>query len=119
MEMTTHTTGWKDYKYGSWLVLVFGKIHCKIVVRQDGVEASDATHFGLIFLPEEVLLFSGTFNEAKDFAEEWLFALLDAATDNLRDTNLTRKYGNPDDLQAIPNGARVYTMADIDAVKGK
>lgn len=107
------TSTWKDYKYGSWLVLVFGKVSCKIVVRQDGVDLNQATQFGLIFLPDEVLLFSGTLDEAKHFAEVYLTAVLMAALQNLGAAAAHRTFGMDPVKQELPQLARVYTAADI------
>jgi hypothetical protein len=75
------TAAWKDYLYGSWLVLVFGQIHCKLVAL-DG-PAATATEFGLLFSPQNSMQFKGTLLEAKAFAEIYLKELLTTALGNL------------------------------------
>ncbi len=59
---------WTDYKYGSWLVLVFGQIDAKIVVR-DGQQLELARKFGVILHPEQTFEYEGSAWEAKGAAE--------------------------------------------------
>lgn len=48
--MKTTKAAWKDYKYGSWLVLVFGAVGANVIAL--GKNPADvANHFGVTLYP--------------------------------------------------------------------
>jgi hypothetical protein len=66
---------WKDYKYGSWLVLVFGQIDAKIVLL-DGKSPDKPQRYGIILHPTQIITGWGTLAEAKQVAVDALTKVL-------------------------------------------
>jgi hypothetical protein len=68
---------WKDYKYGSWLVLVFGQIDAKIVLLE-GDPDSETAEWGIVMHPAMTIEITGPLSKAKKEAENMLLLCLGA-----------------------------------------
>ncbi len=83
---------WKDYKYGSWLVIAFGLVDANVI--ELGSDATDTpNHFGIIVHPfQTVELTPGsgpggsdpTWDDAKAKAEEMLRSVILPAAEILK-----------------------------------
>ena len=82
-------TQWKDYKYGSWLVLVFDQIDAKIVLLS-GEPDSDSAHWGIVMHPAMATEVAGPLDLAKATAEDMLAKSLTIGLNHLHEAMAVR-----------------------------